>query len=486
MVSSPLFNNRYLVLLLFSVISIASHFFILNAPPCGVHVWRQCNTLAMANNFTEEGFNILEPKIDRRNETNGITGSHFPLYEWGLAGIYKLIGTHNSIARIYSLLLFSLGLMAFYNILLLQKIKPITAFIGSLLLLFNPILYYDSANAMPDIMALSMALWALYFFIKLSQKTQISTLLLATLFALIAGLIKFQFLIIPFASIVYFKWNRIHVLYLSIATIFTSSVVFYWYQYALKLTEKNNLREYGLWIKPITLQEKFNTFFTNLTIDTPELIVGWPLLIALIYLIVKSWRTFKFTSNVAFVVVGILSFCLFYLVAIERFKHHSYYFISLIPFLVFAAVMLFKNHKQSLQLAGIILILQMVWSMARIIPSRWTENKWQLPVEFLNAKALEQLKTSIPKNSKVVIGSDLSGCVYFYFTQTKGYSFEHIEELFALKNGLPYFEIMRKDNVKYLIVNEENTDLNKVKTLQGIKLYNKIGNFSVWELESVQ
>ena len=486
LVNSSLFDNRWLVLVLFSVISIASHFFILNAPPCGVHVWRQCNTLAMANNFTEEGFNILEPKIDRRNETNGITGSHFPLYEWGLATVYKLIGTHNSIARIYSLLVFSLGLMAFYKILILQKINPITAFIGSLLLLFNPILFYDSANAMPDIMALSMALWALYYFIKLSQKREISTLLLATLFALIAGLIKFQFLIIPFASIVFFKWERKNLFYLGLSTIVTTSVVVLWYQYALKLTEKNNLREYGLWIKPISIQEKFSTFFTNLTIDTPELIIGWPLLIALIYLTVKLWRTFKFSSNVAFVMVGILSFCLFYLVAIERFKHHSYYFISLIPFLVYAAVQLFKNHKQTLQLSGILLLLQMAWSMARIIPSRWTENKWQIPQEFANKETLNRLQSSIPDNSKVVIGSDLSGCVYFYFTQTKGYSFEHIEELFALKNGLPYFETMRKDNVKYLIVNEENTDINKVNSLQGLKLYNKIGNFSVWELQSVQ
>jgi 4-amino-4-deoxy-L-arabinose transferase-like glycosyltransferase len=278
---------------------------------------------------------------------------HFPLYEWGLAGIYKLIGTHNNIARIYSLLLFSLGLMAFYKILILQKINPITAFIGSLLLLFNPILFYDSANAMPDIMALSMALWAWYFLIKLSQKREISTLLLATLFALVAGLIKFQFLIIPFASIVFFKWERKNLFYLGLSTIATTSVVVLWYQYALKLTEKNNLREYGLWIKPITLREKFSTFFTNLTIDTPELIIGWPLLIALIYLTVKSWRTFKFNSNIAVVVIGILSFCLFYLVAIERFKHHSYYFISLIPFLVYAAVQLFKNHKQTLQLSGI-------------------------------------------------------------------------------------------------------------------------------------
>lgn len=486
MVTDYWFNKQWHVLITFCIINIASHFFILNAPPCGVHVWRQCNTLAMSKNFTTEGFNILEPKIDRRNETNGITGSHFPLYEFGLGLIHKVMGFNNIIPRIYSLLIFSIGVFAFYKILLSLGLSSLVSFLGALLISFNPILYYDSANAMPDILALSIALWSLYYLIIYSKKGTTIFLIGATFLAILAGLIKFQFLIIPFASIVYFKWQRKPLFLLSISTLITSLVVYNWYNYALKLTEKNNLREYGLWIKPISFEEKMTTLINNLLIDIPELILGWPLLIALLYWAILLFKKIKITQNILFVFIGFLSFIIFYFVAIERFKHHSYYFISVIPFMVIGFILLLNKSSKAINILTIIIFLQIIWTTARIIPSRWTKEQWQLPTEFSDNQLLNQLKSSIPNKHKVVIGSDLSGCVYFYFTQTKGYSFENIDELISLKNGIPYFEIMRRNNVKYLIVNEENTDLNKVKSLQGIKLYNKIGNFSVWELESVQ
>lgn len=57
-------------------------------PPASVHVWRQCNTMAVARNFYEESMNILQPRVDRRNATNGVTGMQFPSYEWLVAGSY--------------------------------------------------------------------------------------------------------------------------------------------------------------------------------------------------------------------------------------------------------------------------------------------------------------------------------------------------------------------------------------------------------------
>ena len=47
----------------------------------GLHVWRQCNTMAVARNFYEEGMDILRPRVDRRGSTDGVTGMQFPSYE---------------------------------------------------------------------------------------------------------------------------------------------------------------------------------------------------------------------------------------------------------------------------------------------------------------------------------------------------------------------------------------------------------------------
>ena len=97
---------KYLkVLLVYFAVNCLVHLPFLNLPPSGSHVWRQCNTLGMARNFAEESMAITEPRIDRRNESNGITGSHFPLFEWQLAGLYKIVGEHYIVARLYSALI---------------------------------------------------------------------------------------------------------------------------------------------------------------------------------------------------------------------------------------------------------------------------------------------------------------------------------------------------------------------------------------------
>ena len=58
----------------------------------GLHVWRQCNTLAVARNYYQEDMNILKPRVDHRKGTDGVTGMAFPLYEYLLASIYKEFG----------------------------------------------------------------------------------------------------------------------------------------------------------------------------------------------------------------------------------------------------------------------------------------------------------------------------------------------------------------------------------------------------------
>ena len=44
--------------------------------------------------------NILQPRVDRRNATNGVTGMQFPSYEWLVAGGYQLFGFHEALPRL--------------------------------------------------------------------------------------------------------------------------------------------------------------------------------------------------------------------------------------------------------------------------------------------------------------------------------------------------------------------------------------------------
>ncbi|HEY1046066.1 MAG TPA: hypothetical protein VGF79_06465, partial [Bacteroidia bacterium] len=155
------FRKDIAIALWLILFSFLTHLPFLNLPPCGAHVWRQCNTLAMSRNFCEEGGKITEARIDRRNETNGITGSHFPLYEYVLGQVYKVFGTSDSIARVYSLLIFTIGLFGFFRLTFYFSDNRINNFIVTLIFGSIPQLYYDSINALPDILALSLSIWSM-------------------------------------------------------------------------------------------------------------------------------------------------------------------------------------------------------------------------------------------------------------------------------------------------------------------------------------
>lgn len=466
--------------LLFFFINVITHFFVINQPPIGTHVWRQCNTLAMAQNFAQEDMNLFAPKIDRRGHTDGVTGSHFPLFEWLLAWLFKIFGIYDITSRLFSLLIFSLGMLGLFKLFHFWQHSHLESISAGLLLLFVPLNYYDSVNAMPDILALSLGIWSLYYLIKYSQNQNTNLLLIATVLSILTGLIKFQFLIIPGASIVFQKFNKKNMPWLLFSMISTPLCVYLWYQHAIQLTEKSNLREFGLWIKPITLQEKLNTVFNNLIIDLPEMIVGWPLLLAIVFLIISQRKKLKLNSKAYMLIIWAIGFIVFYFIAIERFKHHSYYFQSITPIAVILFLLLVKSHTKSKIILISVLLLQTTWAMSRIIPSRWTEDKYQIPVEFSDKEMRQELSNLVPKGALSIVGPDISGCVYFYFTKTKGYSYEFFDEIVHKTNGSMGFEAMKKHGAKYLIINETLVSKEQIAHLENIQLYRKVGNFSVW------
>lgn len=467
---------------LFFFINLLTHSPFLNLAPCGSHVWRQCNTLAMAKNFAFEGMNIFEPKIDRRNESNGITGSHFPLYEWGLALLGGKSEHFELIARLYSILISSLTMFAFMILLIKIHIESKYAIFGAILFLSIPQFYYDSINAMPDIMALMFALSALCFLHDFYKKNNTNFIIPAVLACICAGLIKFQFLAIPLVAIVWIQRKRDHILFTGIASALVIGVVVKWYLYALELTKQSNLKEFGLWIKPINKNELLKTLETNLLSDLPELLSGWPIFITLILLSLLKIKQIEWNASTKLILVWFLGFIGFYAVAIERMHHHSYYFMMLLPLVIIVLMYLVQAVKLQIGLLVLLCIFNFTWAFVRIIPSRWTKEKMGIPIEFIDKNQRQAIVNSTSKNILTAIGPDISGCIYFYFTETKGYSFEKADELLEIKNGKPYIEQMREAGCKQLIIRKDSATNEVVRKIENKILIKTQGEFEVWQL----
>lgn len=473
-------NGKTFLLIL--SIQLLSHLPFLNHPPCGSHLWRQCNTLALSRNFYMENMNILEPRIDRRNETNGITGSHFPLYEWGLASIYKITGEHYWVQRLYALLIFSVGIYAFYLLLMGFKFECMQSLFGALLLGGLPQLYYDGLNALPDIAALSLSILSVLFYHRYIQSGLTNNLILGAIFTALAGLTKIQFMMAPMAFSLFCGINtakfRLYLFSLVLAIIPVAA----WYYYAGILTEMNNLREYGLWIKPIGVERTMETIFKNLLSDVPELLLGWPLLLFFIILIFKSgWRKVKY--NYLPYLAWFLGFVVFYLVMRERFYDHSYYFISLLPLCILIFMQVFKTSGMKTRILALLMVSNLSWSMVRIIPSQWTESGKRLSSYFSDKHRLEKIKAQMPRDKTCIVGPDLSGCIYFYFLEVKGFSFAEPDEILEINSGINKLEEYHQKGAEYLIVSDKKAMENRIRQAGKWVLYSEVDEFAIWRHE---
>ena len=148
------------------IISAISHLPFINLGPRSVHVWRQCNTLAVARNFYQEDMDIMNPRVDRRLDSNGVTGMQFPSYEYIVALGYKTFGLHNWVHRLVSLLITFWGAIGMFLLSRLLLKHDIAAGFAALAYTFSPDLYYFGFSALPDILALGSSVWGLYYFLK--------------------------------------------------------------------------------------------------------------------------------------------------------------------------------------------------------------------------------------------------------------------------------------------------------------------------------
>lgn len=473
------FLKNWQVLAALLVVNFLVHLPFMDRVPSGAHVWRQCNTLAMSRNFVYENEGIFKPRIDRRNETNGITGSHFPLYEFTLSFLYRLLGEHHWVERGYSLLLTSFSAFAIFLILKAFGTDHTRSFLSSFLFCSVPQLYYDGINAMPDNLALFLSLFSLYSLIRYRYSGDTTILIASLLLAASGGMIKFQFLILPFSALILFAKDWQKNLLLLIGMVLVLVPVFCWYRYALILTDTNNLREFGLWIKPISLQDKLDTLSGNLLSDLPEMLTGWALFPLSVYCVFKDRKVSDYKLlMVSF--VGLLGFVGFYILAIERMKHHSYYFMPLIPVLILFINSFSSFRNLPVKVLFVVVLLNFVWAAARIIPSRWTDEKSGIPKEFLDTSFSNRFKSVVPEGARVLIGPDQSGCVFFYFTGTKGYSFEDPYELPSMKKEGPFIDVLLSHGVHYLIYTDTTRIDPIVTELNGWELKEKIGSFKVW------
>ncbi|MBI1225289.1 MAG: hypothetical protein GC192_08635 [Bacteroidetes bacterium] len=108
---------------------------------------------------------------------------------WG-AGFCKVFGFSHEVLRFSTMLLGFGGLVAAWHIFIEMGASRRLASLGTLVLMFNPIYFSLSATFMTDVPFLSLFLWSTYFYLKSANSGELKQVIWATVFALLATMVR--------------------------------------------------------------------------------------------------------------------------------------------------------------------------------------------------------------------------------------------------------------------------------------------------------
>ncbi|MES2689791.1 MAG: glycosyltransferase family 39 protein [Bacteroidota bacterium] len=444
------FNTGKYPLLLALLLNVCLHLPFFNRPPESMHVWRQCNTLAVARNFYQEDMNIFQPRVDNRFETNGVTGMNFPLYEYSVAALYKVFGEQFWVHRVFSLLVLSLGAIGLFYVVTALAGPLVMANLSAIALLFFPDLFYFGISALPDIMALSCMIWGLYFFIRWhteARETNRSAdqwLLLSAFFFMLCGLIKLYFLLIGgfIAGLVIpqfrFYFNARYIIRLIIFGFISVVIPMLWYKYSIDLIKRTGLADFGLEVRYETnISNAISILTQNIISDLPELILNYVnavfVAIAAFYIYrTKAWKHQYFNAFLFFVAGAVL----YHLAELKQMKYHSYYMMPYYPVLaIIAGYGAYKVYLFKPNVLLFFLLLSPVVCSTRIIFSRWANPNKLVPAELYHEDSRTRLQQAVNDKERCIISGDVSNCIFFYFLDKKGFCYAGKDQLLQQVHG---------------------------------------------------
>ena len=469
-----------IVLIVFSLV--LGHFTHFSLSPRGVHVWRQCNTLAVAQNFHEEQLDIRYPRVDHRKHTSGVTGMSFPLTEQLIAYSYFIFGKQHINHRIVQFFIFLIGLLGLYALIHRLFRSTLIASVSCFFYAWSPEMYYHSVNAIPDVAAMTAIIWCLYFYLgKKPANTVVSMVLLG-----LAALVKFQYLLFGPVLFVHTlsQQYRGKAAIIAFLGLFIGGVSCLWYIHAAQLRNLNHLYDFGLFVNSVdSVSEMWRLLKNNLIMDIPEQLLGYGgFILALLGLTLFMLKLNKVKLLV--LLTTAICFGFYHFKELKQMEFHAYY---MMPYILLAILLIaYGLHKlpQRLNVWFLLvpLILVQVFHTIHKINPRYLDQNSGLAEEFLNPTQLEEMRDFGASSHKAVVGPDPSACIYFYYLGVKGWN---VASQRQLKDKEEVAQAILEGKADVLIVQQLSTE-NKAYYRSLFKLEKQVGNFTLFKERLLQ
>ena len=204
-------NNTSFIVFVLILISISAYYNndkYLFFRPQSIHAWRQADCASITLNYYQNGMNFFKPQVHNLTSDNGQTGycstSEIPVLYYFSAISYNFFGANEIIIRIINSLIFFLGLLYLFKIVLFLFKDNFWAIAFSIVFYTSTVLIYYGNNYLTNVSALSFAIIGLYYFFKYNHKQNKKFLLLSLLFFLLSGIFKVTALMTFFAILSYY------------------------------------------------------------------------------------------------------------------------------------------------------------------------------------------------------------------------------------------------------------------------------------------
>ena len=234
-------SSHTILAIAISVVAVAVRFININQPFIDDWSWRQSDVASIARNFLSNGFHFAYPQIDWAGDQAGYVGTEFPILPFAAALSYQVLGVHEWIGRLQSVIFFAASLPFLY--LLVRDTFGGTGAIWALVFYsFAPLNLMASRCFMPDVPSLSLSIIGLQLFSSWTAGGGLSRLLLAAIAISLSLLIKLPSVLIgaPLLCLAYQRFGlslfrRIE-LWIFAAIVLVPSVAWYWHCHRIAQT----------------------------------------------------------------------------------------------------------------------------------------------------------------------------------------------------------------------------------------------------------
>lgn len=459
-------NIRHLFWLL-PLLSAALHWRIFTTDLLGTHLWRQSQTQLNIQNFYRHDFNILNPRVNITNlGPNTIYRYEFPLMQWGIACVYKLLGESIVITRVS---LFLLGLLTVWGMFFLGRTLFKDDLMAALLAWafnFSPLFYYYTMNPMPDNLALCGSVWGIAWFFEFLTSERYRHAFFSAVFLGMAVLAKLPFVVFYAPVGIYLLQKVVQTGLLRsgkqilAGSIYLASLLpaMMWYAWVIPGWSGNRVLT-GTLEKPLSAPEAFDIAQFNVFEFLPKMLLNFgavPFFIAGIYFLFKNqvYRKQEFRL-LAVSGLGVLLYFGFEMNVIG--KNHDYY---MMPFLwpVFVLVGYgIKNWWYGGHLKRNLSIVLL--ALLPLIAFFTVDNNWSVRRSFFCNPALienrAELRNAVPRDEICIMQNDISMHIY-------PYALDKIGPVFS-KDELPpewIADMIRRLHIRYMYSDARKVDEN--------------------------